>query len=72
MRLKIVNKLYRELFLGHGMLLRTKLSRKINIDSMGQNQIDNIVQQFNHRPMKCLGFQTPNDVFKQTFGLLPV
>lgn len=53
-------------------LLRTKLPRKINIDSMEQNQIDNIVKQFNDRPMKCLNFQTPNEVFKQTFGLLPV
>jgi len=62
---------YRELFLRYGMLLRTKLPRKINIDSIEQNQIDNIVQQFNDRPMKCLNFQTSNEVFKQTFGLLP-
>ena len=53
-------------------LLRNKLPRKINIDSIAQNQIDNIVQKFNDRPMKCLDFQTPNEVFKQTFGLLPV
>ena len=53
-------------------LLRTKLPRKTNIDSMEQNQIDNIVKQFNDRPMKCLKFQTPNEVFKQTFGLLPI
>jgi len=53
-------------------LLRTKLPRKINIDLMDQNQIDKIVHQFNDRPMKCLGFQTPNEVFKRNFGLLPV
>ncbi len=49
-----------------------KLPRKTNIDSMEQNEIDNIVKQFNDRPMKCLKFQTPNEVFKQTFGLLPI
>ena len=53
-------------------LLRTQFPRKMNIDSTEQNQIDNIVKQFNDRPMKCLDFQTPNEVFKQTFGLLPV
>jgi len=53
-------------------LLRAKLPRKINIDSMQQNQIDNIVKQLNDRPMKCLNLQTPNEVFKQTFGLLPI
>lgn len=53
-------------------LLRTKLHRRINIDSMEQSQIDHIVKQFNDRPMKCLDFQTPSEVFKQFFGSLPV
>lgn len=53
-------------------LLRTKLPRKIDINSMEQNEIDNIVRKFNDRPMKCLAFQTPNEVFSRSFGLLPV
>jgi len=53
-------------------LLRTKLPRKFNIDGIDQNQIDKIIRKFNDRPMKCLGFYTPNEIFKQTFGLLPV
>jgi len=53
-------------------LLRTKLHRKIDIDAMEQNQINKIVHKFNDRPMKCLSFQTPNEVFKKNFGLLPI
>jgi len=53
-------------------LLRTKLPRKTNIDSMEQHQIDNIVKQINDRPMKCLNLQTLNEVFKQNFGVLPI
>ncbi len=53
-------------------LLRTKLPRKTNIDSMEQHQIDNIVKQINDRPMKYLDLQIPSDVFKLTFGLLPI
>ncbi len=34
-------------------LLRIKLPRKTNIDSMEQYQIDNIVKQINDRTMKC-------------------
>jgi len=32
----------------------------------------NIVRKFNDRPMKCLDFQTPDEVFRRNFGLLPV
>lgn len=53
-------------------LLRTKLPRKTDINSIQQNQIDAIVKQFNDRPMKCLNFQSPNEVFKKTFGSLPI
>ena len=34
-------------------LLRTKLPRKINIDSMQQNQIDNIVKQLGVNKLNC-------------------
>ncbi len=53
-------------------LLRTKLPRKTNIDTMEQHQIDSIVKQINDRPMKCLNLQTPNEVFKRNFGVLPI
>lgn len=53
-------------------LLRNKLPRKIDINSFEQNEIDNIVRKFNDRPMKCLSFQSPNEVFQNAFGMVPV
>lgn len=51
-------------------LLRTKLPRQTKIDGLEQNQIDEIVKKLNDRPMKCLNYQTPNEVFDQAFGRL--
>ena len=56
---------------GNG-ILRYDLPRSINIDSLSQKQIDKIVNRINNRPMKCLGFKTPAEVFKQHYNeLLP-
>lgn len=56
---------------GNG-ILRYDLPRRINIDSLSQKQIDKIVNRINNRPMKCLGFKTPAEVFKQHYNeLLP-
>jgi transposase, IS30 family len=51
-------------------LLRTKLPRQTKIDGLEQNQIDEIVKKLNDRPMKCLQYQTPKEVFDQAFGRL--
>ena len=48
-------------------LLRTQLPRSTNIDHIKQEEIDSIVKRFNQRPMKCLGFQTPSEVFDNAF-----
>jgi IS30 family transposase len=48
-------------------LLRTQLPLQTNIDSLEQDKIDNIVKSFNNRPMKCLGYQTPHEVFYEAF-----
>ena len=45
--------------------LRQQLPRKLKIDKLDQQAIDNIANRWNNRPMKCLGFRTPTDVFTE-------
>jgi len=52
---------------GNGVL-RYDLPRSANIDSLSQKQIDKIVDKINNRPMKCLGFKTPSEVFMGNYG----
>ncbi len=54
---------------GNGVL-RYDLPRSIDIASMTQRQIDKIVNKINNRPMKCLGFKTPAEVFTKHYGQL--
>jgi len=54
---------------GNGVL-RYDLPRNTNIDSLSQKQIDKIVDKINNRPMKCLGYNTPAEIFKQNYGQL--
>jgi len=49
-------------------LLRTKLPRHTDIDSISQNDIDKVSQIFNNRPMKCLGYETPKAVYDKAMG----
>ena len=72
----IVNQLFKSYQKGAienaNKLLRTKLPRQTKIDAIEQNQIDEITKNFNDRPMKCLNYQTPKEVFDQAFGTLSV
>jgi len=43
--------------------LRRLLPRKVHPDLLTQPQIDGITGRYNHTPRKCLGFQTPAEVF---------
>ena len=45
--------------------LRRFLPKKTDFASVGQAQIEQIQKKHNHRPMKCLGFRTPHEVFHQ-------
>lgn len=56
---------------GNGVL-RYDLPRSTDIDSLSQKQIDKIVDKINNRPMKCLGFKTPAEVFMEKYGQLVV
>lgn len=49
-------------------LLRTKFPQSTKLRNISQQTIDKIVKKLNDRPMKCLGFKTPNEVFYQAFG----
>lgn len=52
-------------------LIRTKLPRRTKINGFAQDRIDKIIQGLNNRPMKCLNYETPNEVFRKAFGQLP-
>ena len=54
---------------GNGVL-RYNLPRSADIDSLSQKQINNLVDKINNRPMKCLGFKTPSEVFMENYGQL--
>lgn len=45
--------------------LRRFLPKKFKIDGITQRTLDKIAIQVNNTPRKCLGYQTPDEVFKQ-------
>ena len=46
-------------------MIRTKLSRKSDINTYSQLDIEIIIDKFNNRPMKCLAYKTPAEVFNE-------
>ena len=50
--------------------LRRLLPRKIHPSRLTQNSIDALTNRYNHTPRKCLGFQTPAEIFSSL--LLPL
>lgn len=54
---------------GNGVL-RFELPRTTEINKMSQKEINKIVIKINRRPMKCLGFRTPEEVFNQNIKQL--
>ena len=49
--------------------IRTYIPKKADLKSYSQRKIDAIVNTLNNRPMKCLNFRTPNEVFNQQISL---
>ena len=45
-------------------LLRRYLPKGTGFKDLTQKQLDNIVEEINNRPRKCLGFRTPNEFFQ--------
>ena len=45
--------------------LRRLLPRKTDLDSLPKRTLSQFIDRYNNTPRKCLGFQTPNEVFFQ-------
>jgi len=45
-------------------LIRRYLPKGTSFKELTQHQLDQIVQEINDKPRKCLGFRTPNEVFQ--------
>jgi len=43
--------------------MRRRLPRKTDLARLSASQLDALVATYNHTPRKCLGFQTPAEVF---------
>ena len=46
-------------------LIRRQLPKGTSFKGLTQTHLDEIVENINNRPRKCLGYRTPNEVFKQ-------
>lgn len=46
-------------------LVRRYLPKKTDFLTLAQEELDDIVEELNNRPRKCLGYQTPKEVFLQ-------
>lgn len=50
--------------------LRRRLPRKTDLARITPRQLDVLIANYNHTPRKCLGFQTPAEVFCQSLDML--
>lgn len=46
-------------------VIRRYLPRASNLQEWSQMELDDIAEDINNTPMKCLGYQTPNEVYSQ-------
>jgi IS30 family transposase len=53
-------------------LIRQYLPKKMSLKDLTQIEADRIERRLNHRPRKCLGYLTPNEVFNDTQETLTV
>jgi IS30 family transposase len=49
----------------HNGLLRRYLPKKTDFTDLTQQDLDDIVEEINNRPRKCLGYKTANEVFSE-------
>lgn len=50
--------------------MRRRLPRKTDLATLSARQLDHLVAAYNHTPRKCLGFQTPAQVFCKQLEVL--
>ncbi len=43
----------------------TKLPKRADINSYSQESIESIINCFNNRPMRCLEYRTPQEIFNE-------
>lgn len=48
--------------------IRSYIPKKADLKNYSQKQIDAIMDTLNNRPMKCLDYQTPNEVFNENLA----
>lgn len=53
----------------HNSLLRRYLPKGTDFSTISQEELDDIVEEINNRPRKCLGFRTPKEVFMKELGV---
>lgn len=56
----------------HNGLLRRYLPKRTDFTTLTQAELDDIVEEINNRPRKCLDFHTPNEVFSKQLKKLRV
>jgi IS30 family transposase len=49
----------------HNGLLRRYLPKRTDFSNLTQEEFDDIVEEINNRPRKCLDYATPNEVFSK-------
>lgn len=52
--------------------IRSYISKKSDLKDYSQTTIDAIIDSLNNRPMKCLDYQTPNEVFNKNLSSYPL
>lgn len=52
--------------------IRTYIPKKADLQNYSQQDIDAIIGTLNNRPMKCLNYQTPNEVFLKNISSYPL
>lgn len=50
-------------------LIRRYLPKKTDFRKINQQDLDDIVEEINNRPRKCLAYQTPSEVFNKELGV---
>jgi len=51
-------------------LIRRYLPKKTDFRTINQQDLDAIIEELNHRPRKCLGFYTPQEMFEQELTII--
>ncbi len=56
----------------HNGVLRRYIPKKADLTDLSQDELDAIMEEINQRPRKCLGYETPEEVFTRELKLLTI